>query len=131
MRLVNIGLGEVADRLSILALKIAYAEQDGKEATHFATERAALMTKLTAFTISTGALEAIFGLATVNGMLWHAEDVIREFRRAAGDVIPVEERTRDAVVMVAFRIQQLNDQRATLVRALNQLAGTDLGAEKL
>lgn len=131
MRAVNIGLGEIADRLSILALKIAHGEQAGKETTHFVNERNALLTMLRGYELA-GVAEQLFDLAAVNGMLWYAEDDLREFRRSCGDKLPEGDRdTRDAVVLCAFRIQSLNDRRADLVWTLNKQAGTDLGQEKL
>ena len=128
MRLVNPGLGEIADRLSILALKIAHAAQEGKDPTHFVNERNALLTQLRTYALEAGA-EALFALAAVNAMLWHAEDDLRAWRKA--DSANLGTADLAAVAAVAFRIQALNDQRADLVRALNKSAGTDLGAEKL
>ena len=131
MRLVNLGLGEIADRLSILALKIAHAAQEGKDATHFVNERNALLTQLRTYALEAGA-EALFALAAVNAMLWHAEDDLRDYRtRVKGDAANLQDNAVYEAATIAFRIQALNDQRADLVRALNKSAGTDLGAEKL
>lgn len=128
MRLVNVGLGEIADRLTILALKIATAAQEGKDAGHFVTERAALLVKFRATPLDSGPIvEAFLGLAATNALLWHAEDEMRAFRESPTGY---KDRERE-VAAVAFRIQSLNDQRAAFVRTLNQLAGSDLGPEKL
>lgn len=133
MRLVNIGAGEMADRLSILALKIAHGEDGGKDTSHFRTERNAILVQFRSAATDAG-LEHLFDLAAVNAMLWHAEDDMRDWRGQAH----LPHRTLDLdndqlveVAKVAFRIQSLNDQRAELVWTLNKLAGTDLGKEKL
>lgn len=127
MRLVNIGAGEMADRLSILALKIAHGEDVGKDTSHFRTERNAILVQFRSAATDAG-LEHLFDLAAVNAMLWHAEDDMREYRRlfaaGCGNDFP-------GICACAFRIQSLNDQRAELVWTLNKLAGTDLGKEKL
>ena len=129
MRLVNIGLGEMADRLSILALKVAHGGEAGKDTTHFVTERNALLSQVRSYELA-GAAEWLFELSAVNAMLWHAEDDLRGYRdrcpkgaESAADL--------QAVWVIAFRIQSLNDRRAELVWALNKQAGTDLGQEKL
>jgi len=133
VRLVNIGTGEMADRLSILALKIAHGEDAGKDTAHFRTERNAILVQFRSAATDAG-LEHLFDLAAVNAMLWHAEDDLREWRGQAHLPHPTLDLDNDQLVevaKVAFRIQSLNDQRAELVWTLNKLAGTDLGREKL
>ena len=129
MRCTNLGPGELADRLSILALKIAHGLQADRDVTHFINERNVLLVQLRAGSTDAG-LEQLFELAAVNAMLWHAEDDLREYRAdftVNGATLP----EALAVVAIAFRIQSLNDRRAELVGTLNKLAGQDLGPEKL
>jgi hypothetical protein len=133
VRLVNIGLGEISDRLSILALKVAHGAEQAKDTTHFVTERNALLASMRSYELA-GAAEWLFELAAVNAMLWHAEDEIREYRRrwpTAVDLTDLAEPTLIGMVLRAYRIQSLNDRRAELVWALNKQAGNDLGKEKL
>ena len=148
MRLINPGLGEVADRLTILALKIAHASEAAIDPAHYVNERNALLVLLRGTSLDTdGVRERLFDLAAVNACLWHAEDDLRALRRDADDYLPglrdegrspaalaaARQSVNDVYLMIgplAVRIQTLNDQRADLVRALNKLAGTDLGPEK-
>lgn len=133
MRLVNIGLGEIADRLSILALKVAHGTEQGKDISHFVNERNALLTQTRTYELA-GCVEWLFELAAVNGMLWQAEDDLREWRGMAHLshlTIGLDNAQLVDVGKIAFRIQSLNDHRAELVHALNKQAGTDLGQEKL
>lgn len=125
MRLVNIGAGEIADRLTILALKIAYGLEGGKDVAHFIKERNALVVQFRNYELAPLA-EALFELAAVNAMLWHAEDDLRELRDT-----PENPSWLSAAGAVGFRIQALNDRRAALVWTLNKAAGTDRGREKL
>lgn len=120
-RLVNFGLGEICDRLSILALKIRHAGD--KDVSHFKNERAALQVKLV--THEPGRwLEHFVELSTVNAMLWYAEDALRAHRDAGPAAEP-----RD-VVECAFAIQELNDERAVLIAHINALVG-DKAPEKV
>lgn len=128
MRLVNVGAGEIADRLTILALKVAHGQQAGKDVEHFIKERNALLVQFKS-AAPDGGMEQLFELAAVNAMLWYAEDRLRAHRNTGLERLRVEEQAD--VVTCAFSIQSLNDQRADLVWTLNKLAGTDLGREKL
>lgn len=126
MRLVNYGAGEIVDRIAILTLKIRYAEETGVESAHFRNERAALLPKLTSTNHLGGYLDAIFELTTINGMLWRAEDELRDLREADRTAAHAER-----VIRVAFRIQDLNDRRAQIVGVINKATGEYLGQEKL
>ncbi len=129
MRLLNVGAGEISDRLSILALKVLHGEQAGKDVSHFVNERNGLIVQFRTASTDAG-LEHLFTLAAVNAMLWHAEDDLRAWRRMEEEK-GIDTMDAPKVITVAFRIQELNDQRAELVWTLNKLAGTDLGREKL
>jgi len=144
MRLVNPGLGETTDRLTILALKILVGQEQGKDITHFSNEHAALLTQIRSRTLNAKWFEAVLSLAAVNGLLWHAEDDLKALRLewlgqqplppVADFVGPLAEgarqlndgvrrRVADVVLPLAFRIQGLNEQRAELVAQINREAG--------
>lgn len=124
MRLVNYGVGEIVDRLTILDLKIAHGGGD-----HFVNERGVLLTKLRTTTNATAIWDAGFRLATVNGLLWHAEDELRHYREDT-DGQPERDDAK-VIAYIAFRIQELNDQRAGLIETINKLTGDHLGPEKI
>lgn len=123
MRLVNIGPGEIVDRLTILALKILYGGQQGKDVAHFETERNALLVQLRGRELNAGWFEQVLGLAAVNAALWQAEDKLRDLRTGASNA--------EAVAALAFRIQELNDERARLIETINKATGDHKGSEKL
>lgn len=119
-RLVNPGAGEVADRLTILELKLLAAAEAGRDRDHWETERTALLTKIHARTLNAAWFDAVLALAAVNGMLWHAEDDLRAWRSPdhAYTMADLEQ-----IRILAFRIQTLNDRRADLVYQINKEAG--------
>ncbi len=131
MRLINYGAGEIVDRLTILSLKIAHAPENND---HFRNEQVVLLMKLRACNGITSYLDELLELATVNGLLWHAEDEIRDWRKRfeLHAVSEVEDpAARHMVSLIAFSIQELNDRRAGLVEAINLKTGEHRGSEKL
>lgn len=129
-RLVNPGLGDQLDRLTILALKILH--KGAQE--HWVRERNALLAQVRTRNGVGAALEALVELAAVNGALWQAEDDLRALRIAlpVGNWDPADYRTDAAAdaARAGVRIQDLNDRRAALVDQINALVGDDRGAEK-
>src|SRR3990172_455729 len=69
-RLINPGLGDYTDRLTILALKILFGEAGGKDVAHFRTEQTILLTKIRSRETAGAWLAATFELAAVNAILW-------------------------------------------------------------
>jgi hypothetical protein len=140
MRLVNVGPGELTDRLTILALKILHGSEAGKDVAHFETERTALLQQVRSRTLNGVWFEQVLQLGAVNAALWTAEDELRDLRAAEikrlgksdlplfATLTEVELRP---IAQVAFRIQALNDQRAALVQQINKDAGEATGQEKL
>lgn len=129
-RLVNYGLGEVADRLSILSLKIAHGIEQSKSVEHFVQEQGVLQVELRTRGGSTnGWIGLIIDLTVVNARLWQAEDQIRADHRVVGQGYLVDD--ADRIIRCAFLIADLNDRRAALVRQINQLTGDAAGPEKL
>lgn len=130
-RLVNFGLGEICDRVSILSLKLLYGEQKAIDVAHFRNERNVLLTKMTVR--DTGRwLELFADLAATNAALWHCEEHIRG-RRAAieaeQDEGVIAEHYHQAGVL-GILIAALNDKRSALVGQINELVG-DKVQEKL
>ena len=125
MKLVNFGVGEISDRLSILALKILFGQEAGKDVSHFEKEWAVLLTQITARTLNARCFEDVLKLAAVNAAIWHAEDDLRQMRTDGGGVGIFEDAGH-----LGFRLQELNDRRAELIEAINKEAGDHIGAEK-
>lgn len=126
-RLIDPGVGELSDRLSILCLKCLYGRQGRKDVSHFETERAAILLSVRKRLLGAVWLEAYSELAAVNSALWHAEDVLRALRheKETGGSEPAV-----SFMEIAFLIQDLNDRRAGLVAKINKEAGDPTG-EKL
>lgn len=128
-KLVNPGQGEIADRLTILALKILYGQQAGKPVEHFERERNALLPQCA---VKNGILTYVLELGAVNGALWQAEDFLREWRtEAQGRIADCDQALQEEIGGMAFRIQALNDRRAQLMTLINVQTGTHQGEEKL
>ena len=118
-RLIDPGLGDYLDRLTILHLKLRYGGLSGKPTAHFSKEADVIETKISLRTsVKPG---EVAELAAVNAALWEAEDTLRRLRTSA-DVAPI--------AAVAIRIQTLNDARAGVIEAINRSAGDFTGAEK-
>lgn len=137
-RLINPGAGEIADRLTILSLKILFTADRGKDPAHFVAEREGLLSMIRSRTLNGKWFAAVVELAAVNGALWHAEDDLREWRDgvSARPLVPgpdcvFGENDYEQIRQLAFRIQDLNDQRARLVQQINLDAGDTHTQEKL
>jgi hypothetical protein len=115
----------VIDRLTILDLKLQHGGGD-----HFRNEHAALETRLVSAPITRAILLALLDLAMVNGLLWRAEDDLREWRDQAA-LGGTDDAARREIVEIAFQIQALNDRRAALVETINKRTGEHRGEEKL
>lgn len=131
MKLLDYGLGEVLDRLSILALKISYAQDQDRPIDHFMRERSKLLVQ--AATRTTGKVfECYAELAVVNARIWQDEDSLRGMRKLAGAAVDgrLTANETDAVIATAFELQQLNDRRAALIAEINRTVGDDAGGEE-
>lgn len=129
MRLVNSSLGEIADRLSILSLKLLYAALAEKPADHFRREQALLLAKMRGHQTNGKWFDGYMDLATVNGAIWQLQEAMGQYRQL--DVEP-EKETLMTIGRIALRLQDLNFRRAELVRQIDVDAGEgDTGEEKL
>lgn len=125
-RLLNPGLGDYADRLTILELKIADAEKKGRSATHFEIERKAVLKHLAGMGRDYVLVsELVDQLWHVNAEIWRGTDIVRA-------LAPQWESARETDVYAlaegAVMLQRLNDRRAELVRLIS---GPDAPEEKL
>lgn len=126
-RLRNYGPGELADRLTILALKRLHGAEAGKDCAQWNNEWAILQTEVRSK--RTLSLEAVLDLAAINAALWTAEDDLRLLRgRESRDHL--DESFYQDATRCGFRIQSLNDQRAALVDRINA-AGGEAGSDKV
>ena len=133
-RLHDPSLGDIIDRLTILALKQVYGKQAGRETTHWSNEYEALLDRLDAMRATeTGRdrqlVRMVLAMAAVNAALWQAEDAIRELRPSPTPLPPWDP-VKEAE-QLAFRIADLNDRRAQLVQQINADAGQPTPEEKL
>ena len=126
MRLINFGVGEITDRLTILSLKILH-NRDG-DVSHFTNERSALLAKLAGRNLNGSWYEHSVELGAVNAAIWHNEDELRGWRARGITQIPhINDRN---VVEIAFKLQELNDRRHELIAEINKKAGDFFGREK-
>jgi hypothetical protein len=126
MRLIDPGVGEVTDRLTILSLKLLFGAETGRDLAHFQKEQSALLAKIRTRDLNGAWFHSLLELAAVNAALWHREDDLRALRSEGQTLQNV-----DAIVECAFRIQELNDRRAVLIAAINKEAGDGGGEEKV
>ena len=131
MRLINFGPGEIADRLSILALKITYGKDLGRSVAHFEQERAALLCKFNAPSHTGRWYEHAVELAAVNAVIWQDTDTVRKLRAALAkdDAMPIQ--IASDAALLAFRLQAMNDRRAELITFINETTGNNTGQEKI
>ena len=120
---VPVSVGELLDKLTILAIKLERIEDAGKRV-NIAREQEALER-----VVAAEGLRAIAGVAEleaelrrVNEQLWEIEDAIREHER--------QQRFDDVFIALARAVYRTNDQRSELKRRLNALVGSELVEEK-
>ena len=120
---VPVSVGELIDKLTILAIKDARIGDDAKRA-NVRRELEALEVVAVAAGLRQrpGLAELEEALRTVNGELWTIEDRIRDCERQA-DFGP-------GFVELARAVYVTNDRRAALKRQINALSGSELVEEK-
>jgi len=116
-RLINFGLGEIVDRLTIVALKI---QHEVGPLGPWQQERQALISLIKPHTADN--VPEWSDLAAVNNQLWAAEDIMRGYR---GRKLHLTAHDHFDISECAMRIQELNDERAQLIRSVNQSQGDD------
>ena len=126
MALLNPGAGEMCDRLTILSLKILAGQEAEKSVSHFVNERNGLLTKLKGRELNGAWFESVLQLGAVNAALWARTDEQRTYLAGISNW--------QAAAECGCAIMRLNDERARLVRQINELSGDlpkDAGQEKL
>ncbi len=120
--------------MTILALKILHGTEAGKDTKHFVDERNVLLHQIGARTLNGAWFAGVLELGAVNAALWHAENALRLYRASAGGGTgPAMGQIQGDVAQVAqlaFRIQDLNDQRAALVEKINKDSGDHIGGQE-
>lgn len=120
-RLVRFGLGEIVDRLTILALKLQHGVGDKQT---FEAERRDLISMIAPQTAAT--IPEWADLANVNNQLWQAEDKMREYR---GRKLRLTTHDHFDISELGMQCQALNDDRSQLIASINLSQG-DGHAEK-
>lgn len=122
--------GELLDRQTILTLKAHYALAAKKEPHFYVKEVEDIQRYLEQHFFATAPKSVqmhfdslLNSLRLVNTQLWKHEDEIRASRKQ-----PV---TDTYVKVIAYAIADLNDQRAKLIKEVNELFGVDTHEEKL
>jgi len=120
---VPVSVGELLDKLTILAIKLERIEDPGKRV-NIAREQEALETVVAAegLRAAAGVAELEAELRRVNEQLWEIEDAIREHER--------QQRFDDGFIALARGVYHTNDQRSDLKRRINALVGSELVEEK-
>ncbi len=124
-RLVNYTLGDICDRLTVLALKIHHYTVAGRKVDHLVNERSVLLTQWTGRNPTGQWFAALLELGVVNAALWQETDSLREL-----DDTPPDPSRLNAAGCIALRILALNDRRAQLVELIDKTSGDHKGSEK-
>ena len=119
---VELPLGDVVDKVSILLLKARHITEPAK-AMNIQRELEVLRQSWK----ETGhppmeELESWEGLCEVNGQLWNVEDELRDLER--------QQDFSDSFVQAARSVYFLNDRRAAYKRTINLTLGSELIEEK-
>ena len=120
---VPVSVGELLDKLTILAIKLERIDDPAKLA-NIAREHAALEAVVQAERLRApeGVTALEQELRAVNEQLWRIEDDIREHER--------QQRFDDGFIALARAVYRTNDLRAALKSRLNALTGSELVEEK-
>lgn len=122
MSLLHPTPGEIADRLTIVELKLSAYRKAGKSAARFAGEAAELRNRLVKFKARDKIQELMSRLADINLTIWKAEDEVRAWRSPDGHVKLAE---------FALRIAKYNDYRSKVIREIDAACGIESVEEKI
>jgi hypothetical protein len=119
---IEIGPGELIDKITILEIKAAHIGTRDKLA-NIRHELSVLVAARAAAVAPSPALDGLTDqLRSVNGTLWRVEDDIRECERA-GDF-------GSRFIALARAVYRTNDQRAAIKREINDLLRANIIEEK-
>lgn len=130
-RLLHPGIGEYADRLTILQLKCERAPRDASTE-HFERERAEIQMRVDTWQDAHREVDAARlteltrQLRLVNTTLWELEDQMADHARYGG-LTPT---TSAEIADVGIEIWRTNQRRNQIIDEINHVAGTDRGREK-
>lgn len=113
---VELGLGDALDRLSILEIKISRIGDDEKRE-KARLDFVLLRDALAAAGIEPSKLAEYNELLKVNGALWHVEDLLRGHHEKLG-------KFGAKFVELARSVYQLNDERAAVKKAIDTRLGS-------
>lgn len=116
--LLDPGLGDLLDRLTILLLKIKYGQRLKRPVEHFEVEYKAVRDRIGTFN-GHYREESRDRLLELNEGIWLATD---QFRQAT---------TNAQKAALGMKMVDLNDRRASLIRVLNQAGGDTRPPEKV
>lgn len=117
MRVHNPGPGEIADRLSILSLKIYYSKDEEAKPALLIEQRELSNLWLSGEYCHISPV-SLFQLAHINSLIWAGEDRIRHKRAYYGPDSPKE--LSNDFTAAAINQQILNDERNALVAEINK-----------
>ena len=119
---IEIGPGELIDKITILEIKAAHIAPGAKLA-NVRTELGVLVAARDAGIASSPALDALTAeLRIINQTLWRIEDEIRDCERATD--------FGDRFIALARAVYRTNDQRAAIKRRINDLLDAHIIEEK-
>ena len=119
---IEIGPGELIDKITILEIKSAHIAP-GAKLSNVRTELGVLVTARDAGIVPSAELDVLTAdLKTINETLWRIEDEIRDCERAA-DFGP-------RFIALARAVYRTNDQRAAVKRRINDLLDAHIIEEK-
>lgn len=118
---INISLGELIDRISILELKLFHATEETIRSS-IAAELSSLQNKLQASPITMHFTEQFEHLREINKTLWQLENDIRRLEK--------DEDFGHEYIYTARAISKNNDQRTRIKHQINTLSGSKQILEK-
>jgi Family of unknown function (DUF6165) len=117
--LVEVSNGEIADKLSIIQIKLKYISDEAK-LTNLRTEEQVLIEAMQHILPLEHALYQ--DLVRVNEALWHIEDACRAHEKAQD--------FGEKFIEIARSVYITNDERAKIKKDINLLTGSKLVEEK-
>ena len=118
---IEIGIGELIDRLTILKIKMDEITDENKLA-NVKTEYEYLLTVADSIDTHPKTEPLLEDLYDVNSELWDVEDELREMER--------QKSFGKEFIKLARSVYQLNDRRAAIKKEINQLHGSKFIEEK-
>lgn len=123
--LIQIGIGEAYDRLTILEIKLERIE-DEKKLRNISKEYDYLVGVMATIVPpkdeNNELSEATLRLKEVNKQLWDVEDALREYER---DGV-----FNDTFIQIARSVYKLNDERASIKKLINEIHNSYFIEEK-